>query len=204
MAETLIPDKLTTCTVGEVFAALAAAWARQMGSPAERASLLVLVAHWSFETASGRAMHNFNLGNAKHVAGDGRNYCRFRCNEIQNGKTVWLDCDFRAFDTLDEGVDDYFTLMRGQFRYAWPAVVAGDPVDFCHRLKVSLYYTADEAIYTRGIVRVMHELDAVIPRAPVIDPTLAADAAKGIALALAEHPISIDHDPPEPPPDDVA
>ena len=38
-------------------------------------------------------------------------------------------------------------------------MTAGDPGDFCHRLKVARYYTADEALYTRGVTSIMHYLD---------------------------------------------
>jgi hypothetical protein len=47
-------------------------------------------------------------------------------------------------------------------------VLAGDPAQFCHLLKLAHYYTADEALYTSGVVRCYHQLDAAIPD---VEPT---------------------------------
>ena len=196
MTETLVPDRLTPVHVRDMYTALSQAWGKLVGEVPARNSLLLLLAHWSFETGAGRAMHCNNPGNAKHVPGDGRSYCQFRCSEIINGVEVFFDppspvTSFRAFDTLEAGCEDYVTLIRGTFRYAWPAVQAGDPADFCHRLKVARYYTADEAVYTRGVVGVMRYLDTQIPPDGVGIPEL---AQAGIESLMAS--FTPDHDPP--------
>jgi hypothetical protein len=67
--------------------------------------------------------------------------------------SVWINpkhpwCRFRAFNTLLEGAVDYVKLLNKRFQKAWPAVIAGDPDQFAHYLKVQHYFTADEGQYT--------------------------------------------------------
>jgi hypothetical protein len=77
-----------------------------------------------------------------------------------NGTTqmasVWIDpehpwCRFRAFHNLLEGAVDYVKLLNKRFQKSWPAVIAGDPVQFAHLLKLQHYYTADEGEYTNTL-----------------------------------------------------
>ena len=161
-----LPDKLTPCTPVALYASLERAWVD--GSPS-RESLLVLLSHWALETGWGHAMHWFNIGNRKHVDGDGRDYTMLRCNEVIGGHVVWLDPPnpgtwFVAFQTLDEGAADYLAGLRKQFALAWPAVLAGDVAQFCHLLKVQHYYTADEAQYTATASACYRQLDGILPR----------------------------------------
>ena len=178
MTESLVPDKLTPCPPGELYACLKAAWVQTcQDSDPGRASLLVLLAHWALETGFGHYCHNFNIGNKKHVPGDGHDFSQFRCNEVIGGQIVWFDppnpgCSFVAFSSLAAGTLDYFIGMRGRFRVAWPFVLSGDVAGFCHALKVANYYTADEGLYTAGVVRCYHQLDGVIPPDPTEAITL--------------------------------
>jgi len=76
--------------------------------------------------------------------------------------TVWFypnhpACCFRAFRTLDEGAVDYLELLHRRFASAWPAVLAGDPVQFARLLKAARYYTADENHYARGLSSIYAE-----------------------------------------------
>lgn len=177
--EAFLPDELTAVTPAAFYAALRAAWERLpllAGSTPSRASLLVLVGHFAFETGWGHACHRFNLGNVKHRPGDGRCWTAFRCNEVIAGKLVWFDppvpprpdhpTAFRAFRCLEDGCVDYLTILRGQFGFAWPQVEAGDAAAFCHALKTRGYFTADETVYTRGVVACVAAADHVIPSDP--------------------------------------
>lgn len=164
MSETLVARLQTTCTPVDLYAALHQAWLACVQDAAPtREGLLTLLAHWALETGFGHSCWNWNLGNKKHVEGDGRDYYQVRCNEIIGGRTVWLLGDFIAFPDLETGAADYFDGLRGTFRAAWPSVEAGDPAGFCRALKIAHYYTADETIYTAGVMRCYHQLDAQIP-----------------------------------------
>ena len=184
MAEQLRPDRLTPVNATDVYLALRRAWESQVTDVALdteqlRASLLVLLSQSAFETGFWKATHWFNLGNAKHVPGDGHDYTQFRCSEVLGGKEVFIDppnpgCSFVAFDTLDDGAAYYLTSLRKRFASAWPAVLAGDVADFAHRLKLARYYTASEPVYTAGLIRCLAVLDRQIGRDTVPEP-LAAD-----------------------------
>lgn len=180
MPENLVPKQQTLCTPHDLYSSLHQAWLQccQDSTPT-RNGLLVLLAHWALETGFGHSCWNWNLGNYKHVLGDGHDYYQVRCNEIIGGQTVWLDppnpgCSFIAFEDLATGASHYLTALRGTFRAAWPAVCAGDPAQFCHLLKIARYYTADEAVYASGVVRCFRQLDSQIPNVEfnVPDPTM--------------------------------
>lgn len=167
--ELLKPTVGTPVHPGDLYAALKDAWAALMaGEPCKRESLLTMMAQSALETGFWRACWNFNLGNVKHVQGDGQDFYQIRCNEIVGGKIVWFDppnpaCWFVAYPDLEAAVRDYLVALRGRFRAAWPAVLDGDPARFCHLLKLAGYYTADEGLYTAGVMRCYHQLDATIP-----------------------------------------
>ena len=168
MPEQCVPTAQTLCAPKDLYTSLRAAWDILIqDSTCTRASLLVLLAHWALETGFGHYAWCWNIANKKHVPGDGHSYYMIRCNEIIGGKLVWFDPPdpatwFIAYDNLDDGARDYLVGLRGRFRAAWPAVVAGDPAQFCHLLKLADYYTADEATYTASVVRCYHQLDKII------------------------------------------
>src|SRR6185312_3261735 len=110
------------------------------------------------------------LEHRQHQApiGDGHDYVMVRLNEVKDGQVVWYDPPnpatwLRAYADLDGGCVDYLCRLRAEFRAAWPFVAGGDVAGFCHALKVSGYYTADEALYTAGVERCYRQLDAAIP-----------------------------------------
>ena len=184
MPEKLVPTVATPVSPTTLYAALRGAWTGLYDAVPARQSLLVLIGHWALETEWGHATWCWNLGNAKHVPGDGRDYFQIRCNEIINGKTVWFDpphpaTSFRAFAGLAEGCVDYLGLLHGQFGYAWPAIEAGDAPAFCHALRQRGYYTADEQAYTTGVMAYMLLADH---RIPVDEPA----AVPGLAVALLD------------------
>jgi hypothetical protein len=178
------PDRITLCAPLDVYRQFRLEWPKiSQDQSWSRASLLVLIAHWALETGWGHACHWWNLGNYKHVAGDGRHWTMFRCSEILNGIEVYFDpphpaTHFLAYDTLGDGSLDYLTHLRGRFRPAWPAVIAGDPAQFSHILKLQSYYTAPEAGYTAALVGCYRKLDATFPpdtMPEIVRPDVVAD-----------------------------
>lgn len=169
--------KTTPVSKEEVLKALYDAWIHLFGVTPKKESVWVLASQWALETGYGKSMWCYNLGNVKSTEGDGHDYCYFACNEIlktavadaiaaknpgiakvtkyrDNGTAIiWFypkhpGCRFRAFNTLLEGCIDYIGLLNKRFSKSWPAVLAGDPAQFSHLLRVQGYYTADEASYT--------------------------------------------------------
>lgn len=167
MTEQLLPDHLTFASAHDVYAAMRLDWPLVMGAAPRRATLICLLSQWAFETGRGRAMHAFNTGNIKHVPGDGHDFVQFRCNEIIGGKAVWFDpphpaTSFRAYASLADGVRDYLDLLMTRFGSAWGAAIAGDVAAFSRELHAQGYYTADEAIYTHGLVTLCRDLDVEV------------------------------------------
>lgn len=69
MSERLVKTVRTTPTMKEFWGALLQAWPE-----ASREGASVLWSHFAAETGSGKHCYNFNLGNYKHVRGDGHDY----------------------------------------------------------------------------------------------------------------------------------
>lgn len=187
MTEQQVPAVKTVVGPQHLYAVLRAAWRTQVQTEPRRTSLLVLLAQWSLETGGGGACIAWNLGNIKHVPGDGHDYALFRTWEILRGQRVELDQTFRAYATLEEGAADYLATIRGRFGYAWPAVENGDVEDFAHKLKLRGYYTAPERDYAAGLRARYTALDAQIEddTAPKLADVLGA-ARAGHAFGLAD------------------
>lgn len=78
-----INNRLTPVTPQQFLGALYHAWLELLGSPPpKKESLLVLMAQSALETGRWKFVHDYNLGNAKSVEGDGHDYCYYACNEI--------------------------------------------------------------------------------------------------------------------------
>lgn len=81
MAERL-PDVITTIKPVELLTALVDGWRALWAETPKRESVLVLAAQSALETARWKSCHCYNLGNAKGVSADGRDWTFFVCNEV--------------------------------------------------------------------------------------------------------------------------
>jgi hypothetical protein len=148
-----LTNKFTPCVPSQMLYALAYAWEKLFNETPAKESLYILLSQWAHETGRGKYCHNWNIGNYKHIEGDSRDYCYFTCKEIINGKEVWYHpdvdserpyCCFRAYRTIEAGAIDYLASLYNRYKKAWPAVLAGDPSDFAHQLKLQKYYSDAE------------------------------------------------------------
>lgn len=192
MVDSLLPPVPTPVSPVDLYAALRDEWRAQVGSDPSRASLLVLLAQWDFETGGGGKCIAHNLGGIKYTAGCGTDYACYATEEYVAGKPVLIHppdpgCRFRAYGSLEDGAADYLRQLRGRFGYAWPAVLAGDVVDFAHRLRQRGYYTAPEDVYARG-------LEA---RRLVLDARLGKDTAPATPGAIAGIALDAEDDEPK-------
>ena len=158
----LFEDKLTVLSEGEAVYSLKEAWFKLYGSYPSNDSLALLYAQTALETGRWKSMHCNNWGNIKRASDE--DYCMFRCNEIINGHIVWFDPPnkatwFRAYPTAVDGAYDYLRFLSQKSRYqgAWQAIQHGNPTEFAHALKEAGYYTASEALYTKGVVSLTNE-----------------------------------------------
>jgi hypothetical protein len=192
-----LPDQYTAVDANPLGAALVAAWRKLFGVLPARESILVLMAQSALETGRWKACHNWNLGNVKSYAGDGRCFTLFACTEVIAGHVVHFTppdpaCRFRAFHTLDEGAIDYLGFLHGLKRYqaAWAELIAGDAAGFVHQLKAGGYFTADEGQYAHNVVSLFHEYAKlpfqVAADEPVIDDETRERVMGLVALSLSE------------------
>ena len=156
MADRELPPTRTPVLAADLYVVLRAAWRTLFGSEPARASLLTLLAQWSLETGGGAACIGYNLAGIKYTPGCGTDFASYTTQEVLGGKLVTIHppdpgCRLRAYATLEDAASDYLRLLQRQFGFAWPAVVAGDPQDFAHRLKAAHYYTAPEQQYAAGL-----------------------------------------------------
>ncbi|HMJ55489.1 MAG TPA: hypothetical protein VK540_25620 [Polyangiaceae bacterium] len=91
------PDKITKVNAVDMAHAYADAL-QQSGAAPTRKTVLLLTAHWDFETGGGKAMHWYNLGNVKYVDANGKvAFTRFKCDE-------WLTQD--QIDALEKSAPE--------------------------------------------------------------------------------------------------
>lgn len=190
-----IPDEVKTLEEGEATYALREAWHRIYGAYPSDKSLGVLFAKSALETGRWKFIHCYNFGNIKKVRSpdDGHFFCMYRCGEVINGKHLMFDpphlqTHFRGYKTPEDGAEDYIKFVSQKKRYlkAWEKVIQGDPAGYSRELKIAGYYTADEARYTAGVVRLFDEFmkkkEALLSWRP--DPT-----DKNVAIETPPEPI---------------
>jgi hypothetical protein len=88
--------------------------------------------------------------------GSGLTNVAFESNNADGTVSVYFWPDhpvsrFRAYKSIQAGAIDYVSSLYNRFTKAWPAIIAGDPDQFVHQLKVQRYFTADEASYTKTV-----------------------------------------------------
>jgi len=160
--ELLVAHKMTPLTEQEAAQALKLGWIEVFGESPGLDQLALLWAQSALECGRWKYLHNYNFGNIKAI--EGHVFTQFRCDEYINGKHVWFSppdpaTSFCAYLTADAGAAAYirFLAEKKWYQKAWQQVIAGDPVAYCHALKMAHYYTADEAAYTKGVVSLVTE-----------------------------------------------
>lgn len=160
-----LPPQTNSMPELQIVKALYNAWFKVLNTKPTINSLAVLFAQITLECGPNLKFCKwFNIGNIKSLPNDGRYWTAFRCNEIINGVNQYYDppnpiCNFRAFKTPEEGFVDYIQFLGQKKNYAnaWKQVIAGNPSEYSHQLKLSYYYTADEAVYTKGVVSIYNQ-----------------------------------------------
>jgi hypothetical protein len=113
-------------------------------------------------------------------------YTAYACNEILGNMVVWFDprgrlnrkggeviaepyagppwhpqCRFRAFANAYDGAHSYVDFVSGgRYKDAWAELLAGQPHDYVMALAAKGYFTADPAIYSKGVVSLHREFVA--------------------------------------------
>lgn len=167
-----LPCVATPCDEATLCLALVDAWRELFDESPARASVIVLASQWAEETGWGKSCFDWNLGNHRAIRGESWTYLP-KCSEVDaKGVEHFYHrdvpsekemCRFAAWESLADGARFYLNALHVRFSFAWPAVVAGDPADFAHRLKLARYYTASEALYTSALVRIDKSIGDRLP-----------------------------------------
>jgi len=143
-------------------------------------SLALLWSQSALETGRWKVIRNNNFGNIKkkhykklswkEIPDDGHSWTMFATGEnlwnkeLQKTEWHWFEpphyqTHFRSYKNVVDGAEDYIRLVsqRSRYKLAWAEVLKGDPRAFSHELRKAGYYTASEAKYTAGVVRLFEE-----------------------------------------------
>ncbi|MBI4952602.1 MAG: hypothetical protein HY908_11260 [Myxococcales bacterium] len=120
------------------------------GRAPSEATLDVLTAHVSHETARGAKMYNFNFGGIKGTGPSGLG-ARCRTTEYLGEAPTRVTDQFRAYRDIDEGARDYLQFLGGRFGGALEAAERGDTHAFATALKARGYFTAPLTGYARSL-----------------------------------------------------
>lgn len=160
MKATLLYDQLTPLTADEAIEGMRGAILKLKGKEGSPEQVATLISQSALETGHWKSIHRYNVGNAKAGPNYEGFYCRFRCNEIINGKVEWFDpphpqCNFRAFYSAADGFADHIKLLATVPRYAkaWACAERGDPEAFSRACAAAGYYTANVEQYTSSVVK---------------------------------------------------
>lgn len=154
----------------------AAAALRRVKSDYTDGAVAILLAQLLFETANFDLCYNYNIGNAKVKIVKGvaqAPYCMYSCSEIIKGKLVKFSPPdqqtwFLSFDSLDQAIDHYLSILERRWPEALKSAVACDIAGFCANLKKGgsrknlQYYTDTESHYRQGIESRMIVANAVL------------------------------------------
>lgn len=187
MIATYTEDLLTPLTFPEAAGAMKAALKDAMKgvSPSDPVLGLAL-AKTALETGRWTAIHRSNWGNIKAGPSYVGQYTAFKCNEVLGGKVVWFAPEgqltakdgvvvgkrydvppghpqtrFRAYANEFDGAYEYVDFVAsGRYVDAWHELLQGDAMGYVMALHAKGYFTADPAIYAKGVVSLQKEFVA--------------------------------------------
>lgn len=143
------------------------AWKTLYGEIPSKEAIGVLWGQYMIETG-GSATWNYNIGNVKHVAGDGYNWIDLPGTwEIYNGQKVVLQPGdpgrlFRAYTNYGEAFKHHLAFLKKKYTNAWERIISGQPREFAFDLKAGRdriigtgddYYTGPENVYADAVER---------------------------------------------------
>lgn len=193
-------DVVTPFSFDEAAEAMRDALYGTLGAYPSNACLALALAKTALETGRWQHIHCFNWGNIKAGKTYAGMYTSFACNEVLRGQVVWFapggrldkkggtvvseastvppghyQTRFRAFANRFDGAFQYIDFIAsGRYVDAWHELLAGDPDGYVKALHDKGYFTADPAIYGKGVKSLFNEFLAKLdgkewPQAEVVD-----------------------------------
>ncbi len=204
MLATFVDDELTPRSFELAEEALRWALKEQMGHEPSDEVVALALSKTALETARWQSIHKSNWGNIKAGPKYEGMYTAYACNEILSGQVVWFSprgrldkqngkvvaeaydfppwhpqTRFRAYAGLFDGVSEYTDFIAtGRYKVAWARLLSADVTGFVHELKLAGYFTADEALYAKGVRGLYDEMILRVKKLPhehaVTEPDYAA------------------------------
>lgn len=192
MTERVVPTVRTPVDMRTFAHAVDVAWQELfLGAPARKEQAGVIWAQYGIETGAGPACWCWNIGNIKHVQGDGFDYYMLRDTwEMIHGEKVVFQPPhpatwFRAYPDLATAMAEHLRfLRRPRYAKAWLGVETGDCELFARLLHEAGYFTASASAYAAGLIahhdhwmasRAWEDATAMIP-VDVVHPDVPLDA----------------------------
>ncbi len=201
MTAVFTEDRLTPFTFDEAAEAMRAALWNELGKEYPSIPCLALaLAKTALETGRWQQIHCYNWGNIKAGQAYVGMYTSFKCNEVIGGKTIWfapegqlaskdgplvgpkspvppghVQTRFRAYANKYDGAYQYVEFVAsGRYVDAWKELLEGDAEGYVQALYKKGYFTADPAIYGKGVKSLCREFQARLegkswPAAKVVD-----------------------------------
>lgn len=186
MKATYVEPVRTPLTFEQAVAAMTWALKSQIGDDPSEETLALALAKTALETARWTQIWNANWGNIKAADDYAGMFTCITLNEVIDGRVVWFAPDgeltaapsrggrivgtiypvpdghpqtrMRAYANEFDGVDGYVTFVaKGRYAPAWKRLLAGDAQGYVHQLKAKGYFTADEAVYAKGVCSLQRE-----------------------------------------------
>lgn len=142
----------TPVSNAEMLESITRVWNKLFHNKPTKEQLAMIMSHNDLETGFRKSMWNYNIGNITVGNSDHTHnyYDDLETNEqISPGKWQSAKLKYRAFDSLDEGMEDYLKFISK--RPGWQWILDPNPEAYSKALKASGYYTANESDYTRNM-----------------------------------------------------
>lgn len=199
----------TVLRIEDVARAYSRVFTRRFGTQSAK-QVACYVAQSALECGHWKHCYQNDIGNVKASADYAGKYYMLECDEIvspsqaEKAKTLG-PCQvhvlenglyrvvvtpphpwswFRAYDSLDDAVEDIAELFSRRYMAAVLAAATGDPAAYAHALRVGGYYTAPEAAYTKGVGQLYHEVLPIVEKCLEDDSHEIDDALRARLAAL--------------------
>lgn len=137
--------------IDQVFIDAAQAVQASHGIPAS-----ITLAQWALESAWGaKHLGSHNYFGMKYSEKRHKKFVIKKTREVINGKEIFIDAKFAAFDSVEEGFNDRGYLLSTNPRYAPAMAVKSDPDAFAVQLQACGYATDPQ--YAKLLQKIMKE-----------------------------------------------
>ncbi len=186
MLATYVTPVRTPISFERAAAALRWALKCQTGATTSEPVLALALAKTALETGRWTQIWGSNFGNVKAGESYSGMFTCITLNEVIGGRIVWFAPEgeltaapsrggritgetwpvpdghpqtrLRVHANEFDGADNYVQFVAGgRYASAWQRLLVGDAAGYVHELKAHGYFTADEAVYAKGVISLQRE-----------------------------------------------